>query len=107
MGMKDAVSTCFSKYVTFTGRATRSEYWWFILFYVIGAVVLGFVAGMIGQVGIILLGLYYLGMILPILAVAIRRCHDADYKGWWILVPIMNIVLLFMGSTPGPNRFGA
>jgi len=50
--------------------------------------------------------LLYLGVLVPSIAVAIRRMHDQDKSGWWILFPIVNIVFLFLEGTKGPNRFG-
>ena len=57
-------------------------------------------------VGAAVLGIFWLGTIIPALAVSIRRMHDQDRSGWWILCPIANIIFLFIDGTPGPNRFG-
>ncbi|MOA41712.1 Inner membrane protein YhaH [compost metagenome] len=45
-------------------------------------------------------------MLIPGITVGIRRMHDTDHRGWWLLVPFVNIIFLVMDSTPGPNRFG-
>jgi uncharacterized membrane protein YhaH (DUF805 family) len=60
----------------------------------------------LATLGTAILGIFWLGTIIPALAVAIRRMHDQDRSGWWILCPIANIVFLFIDGTPGPNRFG-
>lgn len=104
MSFGSAISTCFSKYATFTGRASRSEYWYFYLFYVlvlIGSSILDAALG--------INALYYLAILvlfLPTLAAGTRRLHDVNRSGWFILVPIYNIVLLCSTGTYGPNRFG-
>jgi uncharacterized membrane protein YhaH (DUF805 family) len=88
----------FSKYATFSGRAPRSEYWYWTLFYWVGLfVILEFTK---------LYPIWELGLFIPNLAVGVRRMHDSNHSGWWIICPIANIVLLFFPST-GPNRFDA
>ena len=115
MGIKDAVSTCFSKYATFSGRAARSEFWFFILFVMIVYVVCLLLGSIIGDptIPMILLGIFALGIILPAISVTVRRLHDQDKSGGWYfiqLVPAVGgiwfIVLMCLGGTPGPNRFG-
>ena len=118
MSFQEAISRCFSNYVNFQGRAARPEYWWWVLFIVIVSVVLGFVDGLLfganaSGVGI-LGGLFTLATFLPGLGVSVRRLHDVDKSGWWLLIafiPIIGaLVLLFFvvqAGTPGPNRFGA
>ena len=92
------------KYAVFEGRARRKEYWMFVLFNVIISLVLGFVAGMIKLP--ILGTLYSLAVMVPSIAVGVRRMHDTDHSGWWLLLPIVNLVFACTDSTPGPNRFG-
>src|SRR5580658_2427316 len=70
-------------YALFTGRARRKEYWMFVLFNFIVAFVLGFIGGMIHVTFIGLL--YNLAVLVPSIAVAIRRMHDTDHSGWWVL----------------------
>ncbi len=115
MGIQESVTSCFSKYVTFEGRARRSEYWWFAAFCTIVVVVLmGLSAMMDGStIPMIVLGLFVLAVILPGLAVTVRRLHDTDRSGWWWfiqLVPAIGgiwfFVLMVIGGSPGPNRFG-
>ena len=99
------------KYTAFGGRARRQEYWMFVLFHVIVAVVLLVAETMAGGPGI-LYALYLIGTILPSLAVSVRRLHDTGRSGWWLLlslVPFGSIVVFIftvMDSQPGTNRFG-
>ncbi|WP_437182102.1 DUF805 domain-containing protein [Pseudomonas xanthosomatis] len=93
------------KYATFQGRARRKEYWLFALVINLIAFLIGFVEGLLGLAPIVSL-LFSLAIMIPAIAVAVRRLHDTDHSGWWILVPIVNIVFMFFDSTPGNNRFG-
>ena len=102
--MGNAISSCFSKYATFSGRATRSEYWFFNLFYFIVLM-----AGMLIDSAAGTTFIYYLGvaiLFLPNLAVSVRRMHDTGKSGWFILIPIYNLVLLCTPSV-GDNSYGA
>lgn len=98
------------KFATFDGRARRTEYWMFFLFNLIISFAIGFVEGMAGltnQTGSgPISSLYSLGVLIPSLAVGVRRMHDSDHSGWWIIVPIANLVFLITDGTAGPNRFG-
>lgn len=100
---------CFKKYATFSGRATRKEFWMFFLFNVIILMVLNAIDTVMGtavpEAGFGLLsGIYYLVILLPSLAVAVRRLHDIGNSGWWILIGIIPligaIVLLVKYCTP-------
>lgn len=92
------------KYAEFNGRARRSEYWYFFLFNVIFALVAGFIAGLIS---LPMLGMIYsLAVLVPGIAVAIRRMHDVGKSGWFILIPIYNIILAFTEGDKGPNEYG-
>lgn len=93
------------KYAVFTGRASRREYWMFILINLGVAIALGIIDALLGAKGLIS-NVYTLAVFLPSLAAAIRRMHDTDRSGWWILLPIVNIVFLAQDSQPGDNRFG-
>lgn len=104
MNMGQAISSCFSKYATFSGRATRSEYWFFYLFYIIMYFVGVIAAGAVGTSG--LMYLFILPLWLPQLAVTVRRMHDVGKSGWFILIPIYNLVLLCSSST-SDNQYGA
>ena len=116
MNFGQAISSGFSNYVNFSGRAPRSGFWYWILFWYIAfiiAVIVDFYAfsSLRGQMGPIS-SLTSLALFLPSLAVSARRLHDIDRTAWWlllILTLIGSIVLLVwycMRGTPGPNRFG-
>ena len=99
MDFMTSIKTCFSKYADFKGRARRSEFWWFAL----AAFVLETVARVISP---LLYGLVVLALLVPYFAAAARRLHDTGKSGWFILVPIYNLVLLVSDSTPGDNQYG-
>lgn len=106
-------------YATFTGRARRKEYWMFTLFNVIAVIILSILDGILGLVSYetglgILSGLYSLAVLLPSLAVLVRRLHDTDRSGWWALIgliPLIGTIVLLvftcLDSKSGDNRFGA
>ncbi|HEX5082398.1 MAG TPA: DUF805 domain-containing protein [Blastocatellia bacterium] len=106
------------KYAEFSGRAKRKEYWMFILFNAIFFSILMFIDRMLGtlsaQGGIGLLsGLYLLAVLLPSIAVTVRRLHDTGRSGWWILIylfpivgPIILLVFMLQDSAPGYNQHG-
>lgn len=101
------------KYAVFAGRARRTEYWMFFLFNIIIALVLGFVEGLVGSPGVIGM-LYGLAVLIPGVAVSVRRLHDTGRSGWWLLiafVPLFGaiVLLVFMvqDSKPGQNQYGA
>lgn len=102
--MGNAISACFSKYATFSGRATRSEFWFFYLFYMIVYVIGAVVGAMMDSQFVMYL--FILPLIIPMLAAAVRRLHDVGRSGWFYLVPIYNIVLLCTASNPGSNKYG-
>jgi len=100
------------KYAVFTGRARRSEYWMFVLFNLIIGFALGFVEGLFGGPGVIGM-LYCLGIIIPSLAVTVRRLHDTDRTAWWLflgLIPVIGAIVFFvfmvLDGTEGQNRYG-
>ena len=101
------------KYAVFSGRARRKEYWMFFLFNIIIAIVIGVVEGIVGSPGVIGL-IYSLAVLIPGIAVTIRRLHDTGRTGWWILigfVPIIGaiVLLVFMvlEGDSGQNDYGA
>jgi uncharacterized membrane protein YhaH (DUF805 family) len=113
MSLPDAVRTCLTKYVDFSGRARRSEYWWFALSIFIVYVVAS-VLGRAVNAGVILADLVALVLFLPSLAVAVRRLHDTNRSGWFYLISliplvggIILIVFLCQDSGRGPNRYGS
>jgi len=100
------------KYAVFEGRARRKEYWFFVLFNLIISFVLGFIEGLFGGPGV-LGAIYGLAVLIPGIAVAVRRLHDTGRSGWWLLIALVPVVgfivlLVFMvlDSTPGPNQYG-
>lgn len=104
------------KYATFSGRATRSQFWLFFLFlfiFVTIGLVIDDAMGTTNRDGGLVAGLIFVAHLLPYSAVTVRRLHDIDRSGWWFwiaLVPIVGsivlIVFLCTGSTPAANRFG-
>lgn len=107
------IETVTTKYATFSGRARRSEYWYFVLFASIFSVVLTVVDGISGTNGMAYL-LLTLPLLPPGLAVTARRFHDIGMSGWWLLlhlVPIVGPVVLFFlmcfDSQPGDNAYGS
>ncbi|WP_397544040.1 DUF805 domain-containing protein [Roseovarius salis] len=100
MDFQTSVKTCLTeKYATFSGRASRPEYWWLMLAYLIGAVVISLTG--IGLLYIV----YILAMIVPVTAAGYRRLQDTGRPGWYIFIPVALAVLntLVMGPMgPGP-----
>ena len=91
MNFQQSIMVCFSKYADFNGRATRSEYWWFSLFIALVYLVLA-------VVNEVLPGIFALATLLPTLAVTVRRLHDTERSGWWLLiclVPFIGLVLFY------------
>jgi uncharacterized membrane protein YhaH (DUF805 family) len=109
--------TVLKKYAVFSGRARRMEYWMFVLFNIIFNIVLSIIDTIAGldfgaNVGI-LAAIYSLGVLIPSLAVSVRRLHDTNRVGWWIfivLVPLVGWIILIVfqaqDSQAGDNRFG-
>ena len=115
------------RYFDFSGRSRRKEYWSFFLFVVICEIILMILDSALGLggsatssssygdggasvsfnlTGGLLTMIFILAMIIPGIAVAVRRVHDSDKSGWFVLVPIYNLILMFLEGTRGPNRFG-
>lgn len=132
------------RYFDFSGRSRRMEYWMFIVFtMIVGLICIGPVffdiavasvadpvaaeadpfagMGILGTIGFSLFGIFYLAILIPSIAVTVRRLHDRDMSGWWYLgfivasiIPLLGliasiafIVVMFLPGTEGPNRFGA
>jgi len=116
--MKWFLEVLTKKYATFEGRARRKEYWYYVLFYFLAIVALAIVDGVTGtldeEAGIGLLsGLFVLATFIPTIAVLVRRLHDTDRSGWWVLINVIPVIgslvlLVFavLDSQPGTNRFG-
>ncbi|MGN0846769.1 MAG: DUF805 domain-containing protein [Kiritimatiellia bacterium] len=104
--------TCWKKYATFSGRARRKEYWMFILFNFLAYVVAGALDAMFG--GGLITGLYCLAVFLPSFAVFVRRLHDTNKSGWWILISLVPVIgsiwlliILLSDSSLGSNKYGS
>lgn len=105
-------------YATFSGRARRKEYWMFFLISALISIVLTLLDILLGTYSVeyeagLFSGLYSLLILLPSIAVVVRRLHDTDRSGWWILIsliPLIGVLVLFvftcLDSQPGTNRFG-
>ena len=126
MTFTQSIKSVFSKYAIFTGRASRSEYWYFTLFNIITSTLLFLLGIAIGAatggsdgvpggliVGYILYIIYGLGVLIPSLAVAVRRLHDTNNSGWLILlglIPcvggIVLLVFMILQGTNGENKYG-
>ena len=118
VGFGEAISRGFRNYVTFSGRATRAENWWWLLFIVLSGIVLGVVdnltdtKGMFGDSG--LLGqLFEIAVLVPSLALGARRLHDINKTGWWLLLLfvlvigwIVLIIWAIKRGDEGPNKYG-
>jgi uncharacterized membrane protein YhaH (DUF805 family) len=94
-------------YVNFDGRARRSEYWYYTLVSIIISIILMFADSAIGSVEGILGMIFSLGTIIPSIAVGVRRMHDVGKSGWYILIPIYNLVLACTNGDTGTNQYGA
>jgi uncharacterized membrane protein YhaH (DUF805 family) len=106
------------KYATFTGRSRRKEYWFFILFYIVFTIALAYVDGLVGTVDATsglgaLSSIFLLAMLIPSISVSVRRLHDTDRSGWWLLiglVPVIGGIVFFvftlLDGTPDQNRYG-
>ena len=98
-------------YAVFSGRASRTEYWMFVLFSNIFAFLVGLIAGFLSNVTktdqSVLVYIYSLALLIPSIAVVCRRMHDIDRSGWWQIVPIVGFIFLFYEGTKGDNRFGS
>jgi uncharacterized membrane protein YhaH (DUF805 family) len=107
------------RYADFSGRSRRKEYWMFVLGVFIAAILLSIVEGATGMSGMIggaygpLTAIFFLGILVPSIAVQVRRFHDQDKSGWFVLlalIPILGSLAIFifmcLSGTHGPNRFG-
>ncbi len=106
--------TVLRKYAVFAGRARPKEYWMYVLISAVVVLVLGIVSGLTGTDVPVIPLVYTLAVVLPGLAVTVRRLHDTDRSGWWLLILLVPIVgaivfLVFMATPRGEmaNRFGA
>ena len=114
MTFQEAVRTCLNKYKEFGGRARRPEYWWFLLFTWLGAALTRVLDRLLFGPDVGVLGaIWGLALLIPMIAVGVRRLHDLDKSGWWLLiglVPIVGTIALIVWfvrpGTNGANQFG-
>lgn len=127
MDFPTAVRKCFRDYATFSGRATRAEFWWFALFCIGGQFLIGLIEGWVFGTAALLRGpgffsyvnsggplstIFAIVTFVPLLAVAVRRLHDTNRSGWWLLLTLIPLVgqillLVFLAQRPRDgNRFG-
>ena len=103
----ESVSSVFDKYATGAGRASRSEYWWWTLFVFIASFGAGILDELIGADSVnIFAGILNLVLFFPNLCVAIRRCHDSGHSGWWVICPIVGLIMMFLPSDLHENEYG-
>lgn len=99
MNFTEAVKTCFKKYADFKGRASRSEYWWFFLATLLMSIALSIVNENLSSI-------FSIATLLPSIAVGVRRMHDVGKSGWYLLIPIYNLILACTDSEVGTNQYG-
>ena len=113
--MLDAYLNAFRRYADFQGRSGRPDYWWFLLVNILIWLIADLITLDHRSFGLgILLAIYWIAILVPSIAVAVRRLHDTDRSGWWWLIQLVPLVgtiwflvLMCLPSTPGTNRFGA
>ena len=111
MDIQQSVKTVLSNYAKFEGRSGRPEYWWWVLAYIIAAVIINVVGSIVG-LGEILVNLLALAVLIPNIAVSVRRFHDIGKSGWWVLIGLIPLVgwiaFIYFAAQPsvGPNEYG-
>ena len=115
MNFYAAIKSAFSQYATFSGRASRSEFWFFYLFLVIASFVAASIDALVlNNQNSYLTLILFLATLIPLIAITTRRLHDTDRSGWWQLlsfIPLVGAIILIIwlctASTPRSNRFGS
>ena len=113
MGFTDAVKLGFDNYATFSGRSSRAAYWWWFLFALLVGIASNLLDVLISDAPGVISTITSLALLLPGLAVAVRRLHDTNRSGWWlliILIPLIGFIVLLVfylqEGDEGENRFG-
>lgn len=114
MSFFEAVAACLSKYADFKGRASRAEFWWFLLFLLLASAFINqMTMSFFGQsAAITVSSIFSLAMVVPTISVGARRLHDMNHTGWWLLLSFLGfgtLILLVWFMLPGTkdaNRFG-
>ena len=111
MNFEQAVRTVLSRALVFEGRAPRAEYWWWVLAYLLVLLIASGIDGMLFGGAQILSSLASLALLLPTLAVAVRRLHDRGLTGWWVLlglIPLLgSLILIFIFVQPSEAETNA
>ena len=108
MNFIESIKICYIKFFDFSGRASKSEYWWFQLY---GIIIYGLLFVFQGDL-VLVFSILAIANTIPLWAAAVRRLHDTDKSGWWVLIsiiPILGLIIFFllMGEgSKGKNRFG-
>ena len=100
---------CLKKYAVFKGRSRRKEFWIFLIGNLIVELILSIIGSLSGNASgtiYIIVSLYQWAVVIPSIALAVRRMHDIGNNGWFAIVPIYNLIILFLKGTKGPNKYG-
>jgi len=105
MNFQESIQVCFKKYADFNGRATRPEFWWFMLFLFVCNLVTGAISSVVALV-------FYLATVVPSLAATVRRLHDTNRSGWWVLIGLIPfigwiVMIVFLAQPGEPEGSGA
>ena len=103
MSFADALRSCFDRWLTFSGRASRAEFWWFVLFWALTYVTIAVVGNLSFGPGVTgaLLAVFALAMLLPMLAVSFRRLQDTGRNGWFAATPVIGAAVASLGRLVG------
>ena len=95
------------KYARFSGRSGRKEYWYFTLINIIIGFLIGFFSGLFQVDSTFIVQIFSLAILLPSITVGVRRVHDVGKNGWYILIPVYNLILFCTDSVRGDNAYGS
>ena len=111
MDIQQSVKMVLNSYAKFEGRSGRSEYWWWVLAYIIAAAICSVIGSMLGM-GQLVVNLLALALLVPNIAVGVRRFHDIGKSGWWLLIGLIPLIgwiaVIYFAAQPsvGPNEYG-